>query len=98
MWTGYAQSNVIPAQYFRNQQDIGVYLLNSGWLREMNNERWGDKQVGGSEDYLKKNKDGGEGDRSPRNQTYKENLVRLENFVMLSFSVSWSNALPFILA
>lgn len=51
--------------------------------------RWGDKQVGGSEDYLDKNKDNGkEGDQSPRNATYKENLTLLEKFVMLSFTVS----------
>lgn len=64
----------------------------------MNNERWGDEQVGGSEDYLKKNKDGGEGDRSPRNETFKENLAKLENFVMLSFSVSGRMPLPVVLA
>jgi len=84
VWSGYAQGGVIPAQYFRNQEDIATYLTKSGWLREVNNERWGDKQVGGSEDYLEGN-DGQGADRSPRNSTLKENFLRLENFVMFRF-------------
>ena len=31
VWTTYAQSKVIPAQYFRNQEDIARYLVSSGW-------------------------------------------------------------------
>ena len=75
----------MPAQYFRNQDDIAPYLLNSAWLRELNNERWGDQQVGGSEDYLDAHPDD-EGDTSPRNATLKANFVRLNKFVMFAFS------------
>ena len=31
VWTSYAQSKVVPAQYFRNQEDIARYLVSSGW-------------------------------------------------------------------
>lgn len=47
---------------------------NSAFLKEINNERWGDAQVGGSEDYLKEHHDES-GDQSPRNQV--SNHVRI---------------------
>jgi palmitoyl-protein thioesterase len=68
---------------YTQQANIADYLLNSGFLKDLNNERYGDLQVGGSEDYLGKD---GHPDPAPRNQTLKDNFVQLQNFVMFSFS------------
>jgi palmitoyl-protein thioesterase len=85
VWTHAAQTGVVPAQFFRDQARIGQYLRWSGWLREVNNERWGDEQVGGGEDYLDDGDDKG-ADKSPRNQTLKDNLTRLRALVLFGFS------------
>lgn len=44
MWTGYVQSHVVPAQYFRpvdpaTGEAVEQYLEKSGWLADVNNER-----------------------------------------------------------
>ena len=57
------QSRLVPAQYYRNPEDLQGYLENSNFLADINNERE---------------------DRS--NATYKENLKKLQRFVMYMFS------------
>ncbi|GAA96938.1 uncharacterized protein L969DRAFT_19811 [Mixia osmundae IAM 14324] len=85
VYTDYAQTSVVPAQYFRNQDDIAPYLRKNLWLRLINNERWGDGQVGGSEDYLDEHESEG-ADESERNATYADNLASLSNLVLIRFT------------
>ncbi|MCJ1232165.1 Palmitoyl-protein thioesterase 1 [Varicellaria rhodocarpa] len=61
-WSNLAQSRLVPAQYFRDAEEIDPYLENSNFLADVNNER------------------------ETKNMTYKENMKRLEKFVMYVFS------------
>ncbi|KAL9000393.1 MAG: hypothetical protein Q9169_000910 [Polycauliona sp. 2 TL-2023] len=61
-WSHFVQSRLVPAQYYRDPEDLQGYLENSNLLADINNER------------------------DSRNATYKENLKKLENFVMYMFS------------
>lgn len=56
------QSTLVPAQYFRKEEELEKYLENSNFLADVNNER------------------------EVKNQTYKENLMKLEKFAMYMFS------------
>lgn len=38
-WTDFAQSRVVPAQYFRDPEDLDAYLEHSNFLADINNER-----------------------------------------------------------
>ena len=38
-WTHFVQSRLIPAQYFRDPEDLDSYLENSNFLADINNER-----------------------------------------------------------
>ncbi|CAG8292459.1 unnamed protein product [Penicillium olsonii] len=38
-WTSFAQSRVVPAQYFRDPRELDLYLANSNFLADINNER-----------------------------------------------------------
>ncbi|CAI7625276.1 unnamed protein product [Penicillium glandicola] len=38
-WTSFAQSRVVPAQYFRDPEELDLYLENSNFLADINNER-----------------------------------------------------------
>jgi palmitoyl-protein thioesterase len=38
-WTNFAQSRVVPAQYFRDPSELDLYLENSNFLADINNER-----------------------------------------------------------
>ncbi|KAJ5153488.1 uncharacterized protein N7482_009966 [Penicillium canariense] len=38
-WTTFAQSHVVPAQYFRDPTELDAYLENSNFLADINNER-----------------------------------------------------------
>ncbi|KAJ5593992.1 uncharacterized protein N7459_000200 [Penicillium hispanicum] len=38
-WTEFAQSRVVPAQYFRDPEDMDAYLEHSNFLADINNER-----------------------------------------------------------
>jgi palmitoyl-protein thioesterase len=60
-WSGFVQSRLVPAQYYRNPNDLERYLEHSNFLADINNER------------------------GVKNETYKENLRKLENFVMYLF-------------
>lgn len=61
VWSDYVQSHVVPAQYYRNTDDLDMYLNHSNFLADVNNER------------------------QEKNETYKENLAALTNFVMVVF-------------
>jgi len=60
-WSSFVQSRLVPAQYYRNPNDLKSYLEHSNYLADINNER------------------------ALKNQTYKENLIKLGNFVMYLF-------------
>jgi palmitoyl-protein thioesterase len=60
-WSDFVQSRLVPAQYYRNPDDLENYLAHSNFLADVNNER------------------------TVKNETYKENLRKLENFVMYLF-------------
>lgn len=82
VWSPYAQSSIVPAQYFRNQAKIDDYLSHSSFLRDINNERPNDTQpVSGAalEAPLKGRDD------SARNPTYKKAIAELESFVLIAF-------------
>ena len=55
------QNKLVPAQYFRNPDDLENYLEYSNFLADLNNERM------------------------VKNNTYKENIKKLERFVMYVF-------------
>ncbi|KAJ5549402.1 hypothetical protein N7513_006636 [Penicillium frequentans] len=38
-WTDFVQSHVVPAQYFRDPEELEPYLENSAFLADINNER-----------------------------------------------------------
>ena len=61
-WTDFVQSRLVPAQYFRDPENLDDYLEHSNFLADINNER------------------------DSKNATYKENLKKLEKFVMFMFS------------
>ncbi|KAG9234988.1 Alpha/Beta hydrolase protein [Amylocarpus encephaloides] len=60
-WSTFVQSRLVPAQYFRDPEQMDDYLLHSNFLADINNER------------------------TLKNKTYKENLEKLERFVMYIF-------------
>jgi palmitoyl-protein thioesterase len=60
-WSSFVQNRLVPAQYYRNLNDLDNYLEYSNFLADINNER------------------------AVKNQTYKENLQKLEKFVMYIF-------------
>ncbi|KAL8859296.1 MAG: hypothetical protein Q9178_004234 [Gyalolechia marmorata] len=62
-WSHFVQSRLVPAQYYRNPEDLQGYLENSNFLADINNER-----------------------EDQSNATYKENLKKLQRFVMYMFS------------
>ncbi|PYH89103.1 palmitoyl-protein thioesterase precursor [Aspergillus ellipticus CBS 707.79] len=60
-WSPLVQARLVPAQYFRDPQNLEEYLAGSNFLADVNNER------------------------AVKNNTYKENLARLNRFVMYLF-------------
>ncbi|KAI4141263.1 MAG: hypothetical protein L6R39_005430 [Caloplaca ligustica] len=38
-WSNFVQSRLVPAQYYRNPEDLEAYLENSNFLADINNER-----------------------------------------------------------
>ena len=60
-WSGFVQNRLVPAQYYRDPEDLENYLNYSNFLADINNER------------------------EDKNETYKENLKKLEKFVMYVF-------------
>ncbi|KAJ8297362.1 Palmitoyl-protein thioesterase 1 [Rhodotorula toruloides] len=80
IYSPWAQQNIIPAQYFRDPARIDEYLAANEFLKDIDNEREGDRQVEQGERV-------GGVEVEPRNQTYKENLISLNRFVMFRFSL-----------
>lgn len=79
IYSSYAQNNIIPAQYFRNyenSEELDKYLNGESFLRDLNNERIGDRQSLSQADT----------GSVERNQTYKENFERLNKLVLFRFS------------
>lgn len=60
-WSTFVQSNLVPAQYYRNTGALKKYLEDSNFLADINNER------------------------TSKNSTYKENMMKLEKFAMYMF-------------
>jgi len=81
VWTPYAQSGVVPAQYFRNQAKIDEYLSHESFLKDINNERANDTQPRSGAGLSSSNED----KNVQRNDTYKEGLLNLNNFVTFAF-------------
>lgn len=81
IYSSFAQEKIVPAQYFRDESKIEAYLSINTFLRDINNERPGDRQVGPPSAVQD------EGDRiEPRNPEYKQNFMALENLVLYRFS------------
>ncbi|GAA6008129.1 hypothetical protein JCM10207_007039 [Rhodosporidiobolus poonsookiae] len=82
VYSSWAQHQIVSAQYFRDEARIDDYLRVNTFLKDINNEREGDDQVGAPS--------GERGDAmdepEPRKKDYKENLARLNRLVMLRFS------------
>ena len=55
------QGKLIPAQYYRDPEDLESYLESSNFLADINNER------------------------QEKNETYKTNMLKLDNFAMYMF-------------
>ncbi|SCZ91484.1 BZ3500_MvSof-1268-A1-R1_Chr1-2g01440 [Microbotryum saponariae] len=86
LYSSWAQQNLLPAQYVRDEARIEDYLKVNVFLKDINNEREGDRKVGPPKDgevVGVRVRDQGEG----RNQTYKRNFARLEKLVLLRFSM-----------
>ena len=81
LYSTFAQRNVVPAQYWRDEARIQDYLSINTFLKDINNERVGDEEVtlpdGG--------RTVGEDEPDPRNETYKVNFSSLTNLVMFRF-------------
>ncbi|KWU42591.1 alpha/beta-hydrolase, partial [Rhodotorula sp. JG-1b] len=88
VYSPWAQRNLIPAQYFRDPDRIDEYLDRNDFLRDINNERRGDRQPygGGVEVGLTVEAEAGNSTGRRRNATYKENFKSLNRFVMFRFS------------
>lgn len=90
LYSSFAQSNIVPAQYFRDEKRIEEYWEKNEFLRDINNERWGDEIVDGNgdedeeEDNEPRQSEGREVVK--RNATYKHNFASIENLVLLRFS------------
>lgn len=81
LYSTFAQRNIIPAQYIRNEDRILEYLEKNEFLRDINNERMGDDQVGMNAQERIFNEE----PEIPRNETYKANFAALKNLVLFRF-------------
>ncbi|GAA5895722.1 hypothetical protein JCM5296_007403 [Sporobolomyces johnsonii] len=87
VYSSWAQHNILPAQYFRDEARIDDYLRVNRFLKDINNEREGDEEVGpvpGTDGAWIWEE--GEEKNKPRNQTYKDNFSQLNKLVLLRFS------------
>ncbi|KAM0792012.1 hypothetical protein ACM66B_007123 [Microbotryomycetes sp. NB124-2] len=80
MYSSWAQHNIVPAQYFREEGRVDDYLRVNTFLADINNERVGDDQVGVPSTLNVLLSD------EPRNSTYKNNLASINKLVLLRFS------------
>ncbi|GAA5873709.1 hypothetical protein JCM8547_002681 [Rhodosporidiobolus lusitaniae] len=79
VYSSFAQSQIIPAQYWRDETRLEDYYRVNTFLKDINNEREGDETVGVA-------KGGARREAEPRNATYKENFASLNRLVLLRFS------------
>ncbi|KAM0753272.1 alpha/beta-hydrolase [Meredithblackwellia eburnea MCA 4105] len=92
LYSNWAQSNIVPAQYFRDEARLDDYFAVNNFLRDINNEREGDEEVGPVPDELVVPRTAGatkkmdDDEPEPRNATYKKNLESLSNLILLRFS------------
>jgi len=86
LYSPYAQHNIVPAQYMRDEARIDQYLKHNIFLRDINNERQGDKQVGPVPIKYRPTLARDDDPIEPRNATYKRNLAALEKLVLLRFT------------
>ncbi|POY75349.1 hypothetical protein BMF94_1578 [Rhodotorula taiwanensis] len=86
VYSTWAQRNIVPAQYFRDPERIDEYFERNEFLRDINNERVGDRQPYGRSPAGESAFSRADGDDEPRNETYKANLSSLDRFVMFRFS------------
>ena len=95
IYSSFAQNNLIFAQYFRDEAQIDKYLNGNNFLRDLNNERIGDREVGPpSSSSNVRQVVAGDEPVEPRNQTYKENFSSLERLVLFRFSLEQTVAPP----
>ncbi|GAA5990109.1 hypothetical protein JCM11641_007070 [Rhodosporidiobolus odoratus] len=93
IYSAWAQHQVVPAQYWREESRIEDYLRVNTFLKDINNERVGDEQVGVGKAEARQMEeippsDVGmlTGTYEPRNETYKQNFAQLNRLVLLRFS------------
>ena len=60
-WSDWVQKKLVPAQYYRDPEDLDNFLEHSNFLADINNER------------------------AEKNQTYVDNIKKLEHFAMWIF-------------
>ena len=85
VWSPYAQSSIVPAQYFRNQAKIEDYLSHSSFLRDINNERMNDTQPFSGAAVLGEGPLPDNSNYTARNSTYKKAIAALDNLVLIAF-------------
>lgn len=86
LYSSWAQNNILPAQYVRDEARIDDYLRVNTFLKDINNEREGDEEVGPPEgEGASASGQGGDDKPEPRNATYKANLSAIKNLVLLRF-------------
>ncbi|BGP12094.1 hypothetical protein JCM10213_005200 [Rhodosporidiobolus nylandii] len=81
VYSSWAQHQILPAQYWRDEKRIEDYLRVNTFLKDINNEREGDEQVGAPTSEASS-----VGEVKPRNETYRDNLASLNRLVLLRFS------------
>ena len=96
IYSSFAQNNLIFAQYFRDEVQIDKYLNGNNFLRDLNNERIGDREVGPPSSASRSLRRFDQGDEpiEPRNQTYKDNFSSLQRLVLFRFSLEQTVAPP----
>jgi palmitoyl-protein thioesterase len=86
LYSPYAQRNIIPAQYMRDEARIEQYLHTNKFLRDINNERPGDDHVGPIPEDQRPTLAAADDEPEPRNATYKQNFLGLSKLVLLRFT------------
>lgn len=86
VYSSWAQSQVVPAQYWREEGRLEDYYRVNTFLKDINNEREGDEQVGSTTARV--------AEEVPRNSSYKENFESLNRLVLIRFSYAPFPLLP----
>jgi palmitoyl-protein thioesterase len=84
VYSSFAQKQIVPAQYWREEGRLDDYYRVNTFLRDINNERAGDEGVVTPDD-----------EPEPRNEVYKKNLESLNRLVLIRFRCAFpSLSLP----